>query len=322
MKLRSPFMCFCWFTLLCGVAFVARAQSAAPAAPAAAASSPQAHGSIKVARVTGEVFAVDKSSGLRSRVSQNSLVADNQVVETGHNASVVLVFSNGAVVNVKADSQLEISEFLQNPFADSFRVREATHEPSVSTTKLYLRKGEIISQVKKLNRDAGSSFTVETAVGAAGIRGTAFRISYLIGSNGVARYALSMAEGLIRFTPLRGRSVEVPAGREISLAAQINLTTSAVMSVGETSPAIEVSPAGMAELQQEVTDTVGAALNVQFVPSATTGQTPSSNSTATTTDSSSPNTAEPGSDTGDTSGPLASPPPVPPAQRTTPGDGE
>jgi hypothetical protein len=311
MKLRMPSVWFCCLALSFGLPFVARGQSAA--APAA----PQSQGVIKIARVIGEVFAVDKASGLRSRVSPNSLVNQNQVIETGHNASAVLVFSNGAVVNVKGDSQLEISEFLQNPFGDSFRIRDALHEPTVSTTRLYLRKGEIISQVKKLNRDAGSSFTVETAVGAAGIRGTAFRISYVIDRN-LARYGLSMAEGLIRFAPIRGRYVEVPAGKQIGVLAQINPATGAPVSIGETSAPADLSSAAQAELQQQVTDALGAAMGIQF--SATGARTGTSPSNAG--DTSAPETAEPSTGSADAGGPLASPPAVPPAQRTTPGDGE
>ncbi len=286
----------------------------------AAAIVPTVHGTIKIARVSGDVFAVDHATGLKTRLSVNSLVSDGQTVETGPDASVVLVFSNGAVVNVKANAQLSVDEFLQNPFTSAFRLRDAIHEPSVSTTRLDLLKGEIVSQVKKLNRDAGSSFTVETPVGAAGIRGTAFLLSYH-NEAGVAHFVLSMAEGLIRFAPLHGRPVEVPAGKEVSASATFD-SSGKVATISDVSTPFQVSPASQAVLQQSVADVLGAAMHVEFAPTAqsTNGGTSPTGGNATPAAGSDP-TASPSSNNDSTDNPLASPPAVPPAQRTTPGDG-
>ena len=299
-----------------GLSLVSAQDAAAPAV----ATTPTMHGSIKIARIAGDVFAVDHASGLKTKLSLNSLVSDGQTVETGADASVVLAFSNGAVINVKENSQLSVNEFLQNPFSAAFRLRDSIHEPSVSTTRLDLLRGEIISQVKKLNRDAGSSFTVETPVGAAGIRGTAFLLSYH-SDGGVAHFVLSMAEGLIRFLPLHGHPVEVPAGKEVSASASIDVSGK-VVSISEVSTPESISPSNQAILQQNVADVLGAAMNVEFSASAanSTGGAPSTGGNATTpgTDP----TASPSSNTDTPSdNPLASPPAVPPAQRTTPGDG-
>jgi FecR-like protein len=276
---------------------------------------------IKVARVTGEVFALDQASGLKSRLATSSLVTQGQSVLTSANSSAVLVFSNGAVVNVKADSVLEVDQFLQNPFGETFRIREALHEPSVSTTHLSLRKGEMVSQVKKLNRDAGSSFTVETPVGAAGIRGTAFRLAYRSQGN-LARFVLSMAEGLIQFVPITGHSVDVAAGKELGISAEINSSTGAVTSLGEVSTPTDVSAPGLADLQQDITDSLGAALNIDFSPATSTnGQTTSQSNSGTPTDPAAETASPSNGPTGQDSNPLGSPPAVPAAQRTTPGDG-
>jgi hypothetical protein len=287
----------------------------------AATTSTAVHGSIKIARLSGEVFAIDHATGLKTKLSLNSLVSDGQTVETGPDASVVLAFSNGAVVNVKENSTLSVEEFLQNPFSSAFRLRDAMHEPSVSTTRLDLLRGEIVSQVKKLNRDAGSSFTVETPVGAAGIRGTAFLISFH-SEGGTAHFVLSMAEGLIRFLPLHGHPVEVPAGKEVNASASID-SSGKISGSPEVSTPETISASNQAILQQSVADVLGAAMNVEFsanTTSTTTTGTPNTNGTVTP-----PNTdptASPSSNTDTpTDNPLASPPAIPPAQRTTPGDG-
>src|SRR5579883_2044572 len=132
MFLRSFLAWFSWAAFAIAISGAAIAQdSATPAA--------QPAGVIKVARIAGEVYAVDHATGLKTRLSLSSLVTQGQAVQTGPNASVVLAFSNGAIVNVKANTVLEIDEFSQNPFADDFRVRDAMHEPSISTTHLELR---------------------------------------------------------------------------------------------------------------------------------------------------------------------------------------
>ena len=295
--------------LLCGLAISVSAQ-----APT------QTRGVVKIAKVVGEVSVTDVASTLKTRVAANSLVTDGQIVETGPNASVVLVFSNGAVVNVKANSRLEVDQFLQNPFGENFKVREAMHEPSTSTTKLFLRKGEIVSQVKKLNREAGSSFTVATPVGAAGIRGTAFKLSFTPVRN-LGQFTLAMAEGLIRFLPASGRSVDVGAGKQLSFTAELDASTGAVRSVPEMPEPGNVSSEDQASLQQGLTEALGAAISVEFsgTPGAPMGQF--------STGSTAPQTATPSATTGtstngSTDSALAAPPPTPATQRTTPGDGE
>ena len=276
---------------------------------------------IKVAKVVGEVTVTDVATTLKTKVALNSLVFEGQVVETGPGASVVLVLSNGAIVNLKADSRLEVSQFLQNPFGATFKIRDALHEPSTSVTKLSLRKGEIVSQVKKLNREAGSSFTVETPVGAAGIRGTAFSLSYEPAA-AAGRFALSMAEGLIRFSPSGGRSVEVGAGKQLAFAAEIDARTGQVLSIPEMPEPTAVTGGALAGLQQSLSAALGAAVSVEFSGSPNAGG-PTANGGAPTGGSGAAPAPEATPSPGE-NGPsaLASPPATPPAQRTTPGDGE
>lgn len=312
---RSSSLFLLWLAVLCGLTAFSAAQPAeAPRTP---------RGVIKVGRIVGEVTVTDLATSLRARLGPNSLVVDGQVVETGPNASVVLVLSNGAVVNLRGDSRLEVSQFLQNPFSSAYRVSEATAEPSTSQTRLLLRKGEIISQVKKLNREAGSSFTVETAVGAAGIRGTAFRIRF-DRTGAAGRFVLSMAEGLIQFVPAQGRPVEVAAGRQLGFTAQFQAAGERVESMPATLATAEVGAADFAGLQGVVAETVGAAVNVQFTPLAQTSPGGFSVAAAGTPTAEEPflsaapepEVAAPGT------GALASPAPLPPPSRVTPADGE
>ena len=295
---------------LCGLTVFSSAQPAQP--------STQLRGVIKVARIVGEVNVTDVATSLRTRLAANSIVVDGQVVETGANSSVVLVLSNGAVVNVRADSRLEVTQFLQNPFSAAYRVGEAAQEPSVSTTRLMLRKGEIISQVKKLNREAGSSFTVETPVGAAGIRGTAFRINYARAGS-TARYLLAMAEGLIQFIPAQGRAVDVGAGRQLGFDAQFSGNSDDLVSLPATLTTVEVAAGEFATLQGAVADAISASVSVEFAPAPAGGAGPFAVATAADGVA----VASPQSDAtvSPITSPLGSPPALPDAPRTTPPDG-
>ena len=300
--------------LACSLAFVGRAQQPNTV--------PAARGMIKVAKVVGEVTVTDIATTLKTKAALNSLVFDGQILETGANASVVLVLSNGAIVNLKADSKLEVTQFLQNPFGASFIVRDALHEPSTSVTKLFLRKGEIISQVKKLNRESGSSFTVETPVGAAGIRGTAFSLSYLPVAS-VGRFTLAMAEGLIHFLPTSGRSVDISAGNQLQFSANIDARTGEVRSIPNNLAPTVLSGGGLADLQQSLSEALGAAISVEFSPNSVGagGQPPLGGVSAGNTAPTAAGEASPAPAESSTSA-LAAPPATPPAQRTTPGDGQ
>lgn len=303
-----------WLSLLvlvCGLVFTAHAQEPAVA---------QNRGVIKVAKIVGEVYVIDTASSLRERIGPSRIIYQDQVVETGPNSSVVLVLSNGALINVRADSRLEIAEFGQNPFSAPLNIGLATHEPSMSKTRLNLRKGEIISQVKKLNREAGSSFTVETPVGAAGIRGTSFRLGYT-SSGGTARFILSMAEGLIQFIPVRGRSVDVPAGKELTFDAQVDATTGAVISIPDSLATTDVPAGELARLQALVLETIAASANVEFTPATSVNGTTADAATVSPDATAPTQTASASGETSSPTSAIGSPPPVPAPPTTSPGAG-
>jgi hypothetical protein len=74
-----------------------------------------------------------------------------------------------------------------------------TEEPTTSVTRLNLKNGEVVCNVKKLHTKGpgGSSFEVKTPVGAAGIRGTTFSVRFIPAADGSGKgtCALSVTEG-------------------------------------------------------------------------------------------------------------------------------
>lgn len=179
-----------------------------------------ASGKVVVANVANKVEAVDPGNGSPRSLKKKDTISERHTVIAGDSSAATLVFSNGSTISVQEKSTLVISEFLQNPFSTPFMMPIETEEPSTSTTKLNLKNGEVVCKVKKLRRDEGSSLTIETPVGAAGVRGTTFAVSYLPNQNGTDRgtYTLSVTEGEVSLTDSAGNVTLVPAGKEIVIS--------------------------------------------------------------------------------------------------------
>lgn len=292
-KLLTWLWLFGFAAMLC---LDARAQTAAP-------------GQIKAAKVTGTVTAT--KDGATIELKNGSELAQGYVVNTAKDSSVVLVFSNGATLNLAQDSSLAIDEFLQDPFADEVAVSKLTAEPSRSTTKLNLSRGELVGNVKKLNYDKGSSFNIQTPVGAAGIRGTTFRIVFRPDGTGKAFFSLTTVEGnvvLARGSVNLPADTSVPENQEVAVEIDVTVdpaTGTLTLTVGAAPPVvIPASTTSLAEVINTIQQVVQATATTTFTaPASVTG------ATTTTTDTS---TETP---------PPPPPPPTAPPVRTTPGDG-
>jgi len=125
----------------------------------------------------------------------------------------VLVFSNGPR-SASAGFKVSVDEFTQDPFAEDVKLSELKEEPTKSHTKLRMTYGELVGNVKHLN--AKSTFDVQTPVGAAGIRGTTFRLVYRPSGNGQAFFTLSTASGTVIFRLIRRAHLDRASKRWIS----------------------------------------------------------------------------------------------------------
>jgi hypothetical protein len=257
-----------------------------------------APGQIKAARVTGSVTATKDGSTIN--VVNGTELAQGYVINTAKNSSVVLVLSNGATMNLAQDSSLTIDEFTQDPFADEISVSQLTSEPSASQTRLKLNRGELVGNVKKLNYDAGSRFEVHTPVGAAGIRGTTFRIVFKPDGTGKAFFSLITVEGNI---VLLAGSVNLPAETWVSdnQEVQIIVDVTEDTTTGEFFLTVDGAPPIVIKRDASTGDLADISQILQQIAEAV-AQMLFTSSTLTET-----------------------PPPPPPAEtptpRTTPGDG-
>jgi hypothetical protein len=205
---------FSWLTLfgLLTAFTVSAAAATAPAAPATSTAATPMLGRIIAKRVVGDVKYENIATKVISSLADNVEIAQGTIVRTGPSSSVMLLFSNGASINLGYDSELNIEQFVQNPFDQaSFKPAENAEEPSVSTTKLKLTRGELVGKVMKLKASQGSKFTVGTPVGAAGIRGTTFRIVYRPTGNGQAfNFTITTVEGNVEVEVASGTVTAPP----------------------------------------------------------------------------------------------------------------
>jgi hypothetical protein len=228
---------------------------AQPAAPAPV----KVKGKIVAARVEGHVDAISKADGKTRVLKSGDALSDGMRIVTAPESSVILVFSNGASVDVAGDSSLDIDEFMQDPFAADEKVAEMKEEPGTSTTRLSLTKGELVGKVVHLNVDRGSEFTVQTPVGAAGIRGTTFRIVFRPGPDCTASFSVMTAEGRVVFNGTSG-PLDIPLGRKIVAKFDVNSGVA-------THPIVlaDITPKEAAEIQEIAQKILEALLGTSFL---------------------------------------------------------
>jgi hypothetical protein len=239
----------------------------------------QEQGNIIARGVKGTVTAREKSADPSVNpvtVTNNMPLRQGMTVTTGVNASVVLIFANGATVNLGTDSSLDIDEFTMEPGATPIDPATITEEPNVSQTKINLTKGELVGKVAKLNKAGGSNFTVSTPVGAAGIRGTTFRIVYRPNGTGQAFFSLTTVEGNVEVTLATGNApapVSVTDAQEVVLASvtvNVDNTTGAVTivlpagtNVATQAATVATTQAVLAMVQTIVESTANITLSTQ-----------------------------------------------------------
>ena len=230
---------------------------------------------IVAARVRGDVSVTIKATNARSQVIDGTEISQGSIVTTAKDSSVVLIFSNGATINLGTESTLDIEQFIQDPFSTPINTATVTEEPSKSTTKLMLTRGELVGKVAKLRKDQGSSFTVGTPVGAAGIRGTVFRVVYKPDGSGKAFFALTVQVGDVGFA-FTG-SVNAPASvtdnNEIS--GELNVQTDPATGIttvgfpnGQTLPVNPASAASMEAISSAVQQLAQTLFNSANPPAA------------------------------------------------------
>ena len=142
-------------------------------------------------------------------VKVGDILSVGSKIKVSSGSEMTLLFSSGTIARLGENSIFSISEFTQKDFKKSGKkVSELNQEVSPSTLLLNLNIGDLIVDVKKLNKE--SSFEVRTDLGVAGIRGTSFQ---LFVSEDMSK--LSVLSGSVKFTKTGGSPINTLANKVI-----------------------------------------------------------------------------------------------------------
>ena len=182
----------------------------------------ESKGAIIIASLEGQVTVVNNETQAllpASQVKTGGLLFDGHTVKTGPASKVILLLSNGTVSTIKAESALNIKKFTQEKFDPSgMKLSQMKGEPSSSETVLDLELGDMIFDVKKL--DKKSSFNIESPVGTAGIRGTSGQMG-ISSAGGATNLNINMFKGTVA-AQLKGQAVPTFVRQGQSFAAGIS----------------------------------------------------------------------------------------------------
>jgi hypothetical protein len=164
----------------------------------------------------GDVKAKTSLNSSYFSLKNGAKIRQGAIVQTGSNGRVSLVFSNGAVVVLTANSKLTIDRFQQAGGIDLVPVgapydRPTTgtvapvgtmeREPSYSMTDLFLSEGVAYARVKKL--DKRSSYFLRTPLGTTKILGTIWRQTHVKKSAQMQMVTtIEQDEGMTEFDPV------------------------------------------------------------------------------------------------------------------------
>lgn len=135
------------------------------------------NGKFEVAITKGQSSLINPQS-IKEPVVKGKLFEQGYKVETNKDSTVELCLSNGSTILVNPETLVEVRTFRQ--VASNLIVEGAYQkldkEPSPSVVEVFVIKGKIIGEVRKLNPQ--SSFTIKSPAGVARIRGTVYSVEY------------------------------------------------------------------------------------------------------------------------------------------------
>ena len=228
-----------WITAGLTATFVALAAHAADMAP----------GTFAAGTVKGDVSYKLAGTSTYLKLEAGTTLPQGSTIKTAPGALAIVVFSSGSTATVRPDSEVVIN-FDQKPFTGPI---PAGAEPSVSKTQIKIVNGTVISKVAKLKK--GSEYDVTSPVGAAGVRGTTFEVTYNSAS-GV--FVVLVAEGAVAFTkgsdgtvtPVNAGQVTTPSG-EVKKADPVAIAAIAAALSQVDVPSPTAVDAGTAEAPTE-----------------------------------------------------------------------
>jgi sulfatase modifying factor 1 len=172
-------------------------------------------GGVIVASAKGKVEVLVPPRGSYSEVKPTARavivgesIASGATLTTGSGSSTDLLLTNGALAHLGANTKLVLTALYQRSFrGTNQKASELTKEVSPSRTALKLEEGDLVVEVRKLNKE--SSFLISTPIAHAGIRGTQFKVKASADSA-----ELSVLEGRVDFLDAKQHTTAVETAKK------------------------------------------------------------------------------------------------------------
>lgn len=187
-------------------------------------------GQIVITSVTEDV--VVTVGGQRRPARVDDRVRVDAVVSSGRKSMASLMFSNGVVLQLGPESELEVEELLQAPFTSVIKSEAMKEEPSISRTRVRLIRGELRLAVKPLKVARGSAFVVSTPAGNARVDEGTFYAMVRMTDVGIGLCAIELERGAGEFELVGAKAVAMPPGRRLAFAVDVDRATGDVK-IGE-----------------------------------------------------------------------------------------
>ncbi len=177
------------------------------------------NGKVQVAITKGQSLLTNPQS-IKEPIVKGKLFEQGYKVETMKDSTVELCLSNGSTILVNPETVIVITTFRQ---VSSNLIVEGAYqkldkEPSPSVVEIFVIKGKIIGEARKLNPQ--SSFTIKSPAGVARIRGTVFTVEYQKNDDDrTGNMEVSCVKGSVEVTLFGSDSGSVPVepGRKLTV---------------------------------------------------------------------------------------------------------
>lgn len=118
---------------------------------------------------------IDNAASAKA-IKVGDILTQGDVITTGAQSTVKIAFSNGSIIDLDPNSQIELQIVKQKAYQGQKHYQQLDRDPSESITLLSMNYGSLFGHVKKLTDT--SKFNVSTPLGVSIIRGTRFRVSF------------------------------------------------------------------------------------------------------------------------------------------------
>ena len=255
---------FLFFTISSAVLAQTPKPSSSPSETKADEMSP---GLIVLTAFEGDVKIASAKNPVGIPPSAGAKLQMGDIILTGSNSSASLAFSNGSVLQVQSGSKFSIEEYLQKPWDfDEAAFKKLEKEPTASKTKLKLDYGDVICNVKKLS--SASEMTVSTPLGVAGIRGTQFKLSITLDSQGKPSASkLSVVEGAVALSSQGGGQAPLLVTSGLSSLISVNPAADGTFTIVFGAPLTENDMVAITKIADQIMKEKG-----EFVMSAITAE--------------------------------------------------